>query len=73
MSENKASFYSRDPGTSEDGVADPAKKPYVGVERRRYDRRQAVDRRGEVRFELEKDDRRKNQGRREGDNAPEFW
>ena len=49
------------------------KKPYEGIERRRQNRRQAKDRRGEVRFELDKDDRRKNHGRRHDDNSPDFW
>ena len=78
MSEEKASFYSRDPGTSAEGVEEGAKegakkKPYEGIERRRQNRRQAKDRRGEVRFELDKDDRRKSHGRRQDDNSPDFW
>ena len=73
MSE-KASFYSRDPGETASIVEDAAgKKIYKGAERRRDNRRQASDRRTEVRFDLTKEDRRKNPGRREDDKTPDFW
>lgn len=48
-------------------------KKYMGVERRKTNRRSGIDRRTMVRFEPGKDDRRLNHGRREDDNCPEFW
>ena len=68
----KSTFYSRDPGS---GVAEGVQKekPYSGVERRRDTRRKNKDRRGDVRFEVDKDDRRKTEGRRKGDKTPKFW
>lgn len=69
----KASFYSRDtdPGTND--VSKKNKKKYMGLERRRGNRRKAQDRRGDVRFDLTKTDRRQNEGRREDDTTPKFW
>jgi hypothetical protein len=49
------------------------KKKYVGPERRKENRRSQTDRRGEVRFEVKKSDRRENSGRREDDKSPKFW
>ena len=46
---------------------------YMGVERRKDNRRSGIDRRTMVRFEPGKDDRRENHGRRHDDNTPEFW
>lgn len=46
---------------------------YNGVERRREHRRQTADRRGYVRFEPDKPDRRKNPGRRVTDIAKDLW
>ena len=76
----KASFYARDPGaelsdplTIEDGDSSPIKKKYMGMERRRENRREAKDRRTDVRFDLTKDDRRETQGRRKNDFTPKFW
>jgi hypothetical protein len=46
---------------------------YMGPERRRENRRTGHDRRLDVRFELNADDRRQSHGRREGDNGPNFW
>jgi len=46
-------------------LSDPG--PYKGPERRRENRRSGVDRRKNIRFELDKEDRRKTYGRRKGD------
>lgn len=73
MTSEKASFYSRDPDRVIRDKADPRKKKYLGVERRRTNRRRAQDRRGDVRFDLTKADRRQIQGRRADDMAPKFF
>ena len=73
MPTEKASFYSRDPDRLIRDKVDPSKKKYLGIERRREDRRQAQDRRGDVRFDLNKSDRRENEGRREDDAMLKFW
>ena len=52
---------------------DPQSETYKGVERRRGHRRSRGDRRLEMRFELDKSDRRENPGRRAGDKTPKFW
>jgi hypothetical protein len=46
---------------------------YTGVERRKTDRRENHDRREEVRFDLNRDNRRSGSGRRKDDKCPEFW
>ena len=69
----KASFYARDPELGTSGEAKPGKKKYMGVERRKENRRSGKDRRGDVRFDLEKSDRRQNEGRREDDHTPKYW
>ena len=46
---------------------------YQGTNRRRGHRRANTDRRQEMRFEMNKPDRRENPGRREGDKGPRFW
>jgi hypothetical protein len=46
---------------------------YSGPERRYYQRRQLKDRRESIRFELDKDDRRKSTGRRKTDISTEKW
>lgn len=73
MPNNKASFYSRDPTPLTSDTSDPTKKKYMGVERRRGNRRVSADRRNDVRFELNKSDRRQNNGRREKDGSVKFW
>lgn len=73
MTSHKASFYSRDPDRIIRDKADPTKKKFLGVERRRTNRRRAQDRRGDVRFDLTKTDRRQIVGRRSDDVAPKFW
>jgi hypothetical protein len=44
---------------------------YKGPERRRDQRRKVTDRRQEIRFEPDREDRRKNGGRRKTDQI--FW
>lgn len=46
---------------------------YNGVNRRRSHRRDHHDRREEMRFEMEKPDRRHIAGRRHDDIQPKFW
>ena len=46
---------------------------YKGPDRRKENRRSGTDRREDIRFEIGKEDRRKNHGRRHDDNSPEFW
>lgn len=46
---------------------------YTGVERRKADRRDYHDRREEVRFDINKADRRSAYGRRKDDKTPKFW
>ena len=46
---------------------------YNGVNRRRGHRRDNLDRRQEMRFELDKPDRRSHPGRRADDKRPRFW
>ena len=71
---DKLSFYSKDPeGAFKPEASDTSEKPYTGAERRRENRRKAIDRREDVRFDLTKDDRRKIEGRRKDDGSPKFW
>ena len=72
MSE-KAKFEVREVGTVTNHVDGDNLKKYMGQERRRENRRSGSDRRGDVRFEIGKDDRREKHGRREDDSAPTFW
>ena len=73
MPTERASFYSRDPNHVIQDKLDPKKKKYMGIERRRDDRRKAQDRRVDVRFDLDKEDRRQCTGRREEDKSAKFW
>ena len=73
MSPDKALFGSRDTGPATSEINDVQAKKYMGQERRRVDRRQSQDRRVDVRFELDKSDRRQKNGRRHNDAAPKFW
>lgn len=70
---DKAKFDSRDVSIGSSSPTDKGGKKYMGIERRKVNRRSGLDRRTEVRFEPGKDDRRKNHGRRADDNTPEFW
>ena len=47
--------------------------PYSGPEQRRDHRRKKQDRRNEIRFEPDKEDRRKNPGRRKSDRDGNLW
>ena len=68
-----------DPGTSGPGKAAVfGEKPrsaagYKGPERRRKHRRGHTDRREEMRFDLDKTDRRVLAGRRSDDKQVKFW
>jgi hypothetical protein len=73
MTSEKASFYSRDPDRLIRDKIDPKKTKYIGMERRRTNRRRAQDRRTDVRFDLTKTDRRQIDGRRADDAAPKFF
>lgn len=73
MPPDKALFEARDPGPVTDHVEHTDCKKYMGMERRRTNRRENVDRRGDVRFDLKATDRRENPGRREDDKGPNFW
>tara|TARA_R110001592_G_scaffold363371_1_gene685834 strand:+ start:499241 stop:499453 length:213 start_codon:yes stop_codon:yes gene_type:complete len=46
---------------------------YRGAERRRLHRRGNIDRRAEMRFDMDKPDRRACAGRRADDKRPSFW
>jgi len=52
---------------------EPAAEAYKGAERRRSHRRGHGDRRVEMRFEMDKADRRVCAGRRGDDKRPNFW
>ena len=70
---SQSSFYERDtdPGGNYE-AQDNTRKTYTGKERRRFNRRTQEDRRSDIRFELDKNNRRKDSGRRENDAAPTF-
>ena len=69
----KASFYSRDTSPTTSDTSKLSRKKYMGQERRRKNRRAALDRRADVRFELNKSERRQTLGRRENDATVKFW
>lgn len=80
----KATFESREPSRAKatfdsrdlTGPTDSSNKKlheYMGLDRRRVNRRVAQDRREDVRFEFGKEDRRSSHGRRENDQGPDFW
>jgi hypothetical protein len=70
---SNATFDSQDPNLPF-SKADPKKEKYLGPENRRVNRRQSIDRREEVRFEVSASDRRVNPGRRSDDAiASRFW
>ena len=69
----KAQFESMEvSATSYSGDKSKSKK-YMRPEQRRGHRRSGEERRKDIRFELDKEDRRKNQGRRRDDETPDFW
>jgi hypothetical protein len=73
VSSKKASFYAKDPTPASSDPLKTGKKKYMGVERRRENRRKGQNRRGDVRFDLTKTDRRQTEGRRETDATVKFW
>jgi hypothetical protein len=73
VSSNKASFYARDPAPATSDTSKLNWKKYMGEERRRKNRRVALDRRGDVRFDLTKTERRQADGRRANDATIKFW
>jgi hypothetical protein len=72
MSHGHTVFEARDlaPAICKDGQGE---EHYTGVERRRGERRAYHDRREEVRFEFDREDRRRGDGRRKDDKSPKFW
>jgi len=71
---DKGSFYARDIESSDDSKTQAEKEnAYNGIERRRVNRRSRQDRRSDIRFELDKNDRRQHSGRRESDFSPTYW
>jgi len=46
---------------------------FTGINKRHINRRVSKDRRSEVRFEVNKPDRRESHGRRSNDSSPSFW
>ena len=73
MPTDKASFSAKDPSPFSSDCVAAGKKKYMGVERRRFNRRAIDDRREEIRFELSKEDRRNDSSRREADADGKFW
>ncbi len=69
----KSVFEVKDPTPPQFAVEELHEQKYMGPERRRDNRRSGHDRRLDVRFELNAEDRRQSHGRREGDKAPQFW
>ena len=69
----KSVFEVKDPTPVQFGAEEPAKTKYMGPERRRDNRRSGHDRRLDVRFELNAEDRRQSHGRREDDKTAAFW
>lgn len=49
------------------------KDPYQGPERRRHERRNGHERREEMRWEPDKEDRRHSEGRRSCDKQNSLW
>lgn len=72
MSE-KAQFGVLDVSPGAAGTDSDGNKQYMGSERRTENRRKYQERRGEVRFEPGKEDRRQRPGRREDDATSNFW
>jgi hypothetical protein len=72
MPNNKPVFEAREISPSY-VVDEEGEKKYTGPERRTQNRRSGKERRNEIRFEINKQDRRENPGRRKGDKGPRFW
>jgi hypothetical protein len=73
MPPDKPLFESLDTHPASFDSEEPGEKKYMGPERRRDNRRKAVDRRVDVRFELKASDRREKDGRRQDDASVKFW
>ena len=74
MNYENSPFESRDLSSSftedaENKISASEKPRFSGIERRYHSRRQSRDRRIDVRFEIEKPDRRENHGRRNDDGV----
>ena len=69
---SKSKFESLDTNMSTTASQDKKEK-YLGPEARRYTRRVQVDRRGEVRFDINSVDRRQGTGRRSDDIGVNFY
>ncbi len=54
-------------------MSDKQEPPYTGPDQRREIRRVKADRRNDIRFEPDKEDRRKDPGRRKGDLKNNIW
>ncbi|NQX88839.1 MAG: hypothetical protein HRT77_09250 [Halioglobus sp.] len=69
-----SSFYTRDPGLGSGAAFQPGREgTYTGLDRRKIKRRSGIDRRNNVRFDLNKSDRRSSNGRREDDSDLQYW
>jgi len=73
MPTHKSTFESKDTTLPAFGSQDCHSVQYMGTERRAENRRTGIDRRGDVRFDLEAKDRRQCPGRRSGDEAAARW
>ena len=73
MSAERAPLFEPDSNRFILNVVTPEKKAYDGEERRMGTRRNGKDRRVDVRFNLTKQDRRENVGRRAEDVLPKLW
>jgi len=70
---SKSAFQVKDPAPAQFGAEEPRETKYMGPERRRNNRRSGHDRRLDVRFELNTEDRRQSRGRRHDERCPAFW
>ncbi len=73
MPQGKAHFGSRDLTPLINPSDDKGVRVYNGLEQRHDDRRAAVDRRNEARFEVTKQERRQALGRRCDDARSDLW
>lgn len=71
--QSKSIFEVKDPTPVQFGAEEPHETKYMGPERRRDNRRSGRDRRLDVRFELNAEDRRQSHGRRHDDRCASFW
>jgi hypothetical protein len=74
MSDEPSFYITENTAKAKFDISKPAKSAvYNGPEKRKRDRRCQTDRRGDVRFELDKEDRRKKEGRRKSDATPTYY